>query len=92
MLQEAEKTEGFCILLFQPPETAEPSAITGWLGHESLSAVVCSLSPLCDTAEVCGPQLPGQQLTNTTNKIKTTNVKPELLRDYKQLLSLCKSD
>lgn len=46
MLQEAEKTEEFCILLFQPPETAEPSAITGWLGHESLSAVVCSLSAL----------------------------------------------
>lgn len=42
--QEVEKAEKFCILLFQPLKTAEPSAITGWLGHESPSAVVCSLS------------------------------------------------
>lgn len=44
VLQEVEKAEKFCILLFQPLKTAEPSAITGWLGHESPSAVVCSLS------------------------------------------------
>lgn len=53
--RNGKKAEKFRILLFQPPKTAEPSAITGWLGHESLSAVVCSLSlSLCAAAEVCG--------------------------------------
>lgn len=48
------KAEKFCILPFLPLKTAEPSAITGWLGHESLSLQWTNLSLLGDTAEVCG--------------------------------------
>lgn len=51
------------------PKTAEPSAITAWLGHESLSAVVLSLSLLGDTAEVCS-------LSHLVSKEQTHN-KPQ---------------